>query len=136
MRKILIVIFLLMITSSLLLSSCFLSNDDGNVLYKIKVDSLDIPITISQDDTLDIWLYGVVGGSSCYSFSHFVTYTKPSELKLTVWGKYPKKDVPCLCVMVYLEEKHSVYPPLNQGTFYIIIDQPDGSTLVDSVIVQ
>ncbi len=125
-----------MITSSLFLSSCFLSNDDGNVLYKIKVDSLDIPITISQDDTLDIWLYGIAGCDGCHSFSHFTTNTKPSELKLTVWGKHSKNDFVCFLAVVKLEEKYSVYPPLNQGTFYIIIDQPDGSTLVDSVIVQ
>jgi len=86
-------------------------------------------------DTLQLRLYGFVGPNGCYSFSKFESSQTNSNLDLTVWGKYTPADV---CATVIIEMRGTKYPvvPVSKGTFEIVIHQPDGTTLKDTIIVQ
>lgn len=125
---------LIAVVLSVFFSSCSLFTESDYRLFRVEVDSLNVPSSISQNDTLPIWLYGIVGTNGCYSFSHFEAERETYKLMLSVWGRWTKATA-CPDVMVYLHEKYSVFP-LPPGFFYIEIQQPDGSTLMDTVIVR
>ena len=116
--------------------SCSTEPENDYTYFKIMVDSLSHPDTISVSDTLKIKFYGFVGPDGCHKFSRFEEHKKTNELELTVWGSKPNFQTACPEVLVYLdgEEYKTV---LNQiGNYQIKINQPDNSILLDSVYVQ
>lgn len=121
---------------ALLISGCSESTEPDSVEYfKINIDSVQSLNSISLGDTLQLRLYGFVGSNGCYSFSKFESSQTNSNLDLTVWGKYTPADV---CATVIIEMRGTKYPvvPVSKGTFEIVIHQPDGTTLKDTIIVQ
>jgi hypothetical protein len=128
----------LFIFSSVLLIqySCSTEPENDYTYFKIMVDSVSQPGTISANDTLKIKFYGFVGPDGCHKFSRFEAQKKANELELTVWGSKPNFQTVCPEVLVYLngEEYKTVF---NQaGLYNIKINQPDNSILLDSVYVQ
>ncbi len=116
--------------------SCSTEPENDYTYYKIMVDSLSHPDTISVNDTLKIQFYGFVGPDGCHKFSHFEEHKISNQIELTVWGSKPNFQTACPEVLVYLdgEEYKTV---LNQaGLYRIKINQPDNSILLDSVYVQ
>lgn len=120
----------------LLQYSCSTEPENDYTYFKIMVDSLSHPDTISVSDTLKIKFYGFVGPDGCHKFSHFEENKKPNELELTVWGSKPNFQTVCPEVLVYLdgEEYKTVFNQI--GNYQIKINQPDNSILLDSVYVQ
>jgi len=127
----------LFIFSSVLLFqySCSTEPENDYTYFKIMVDSISHPNTISVSDTLMIKFYGFVGPDGCHKFSHFEEHKKTNELELTVGGIQTNFQTACPEVLVYLdvEEYKTVF---NQvGNYHIKINQPDNSVLLDSVYV-
>jgi hypothetical protein len=112
------------------------STEPGNtpILFRVRVDSVQVPSSVCLNDTIAIRLFGTIGGDGCYSFSHFEASRQAHILSLTVWGKLTPASV-CPAVMVYLDGKEFRFVANDGGTQYINIHQPDGSKLVDSVRV-
>ncbi|MGB5529519.1 MAG: hypothetical protein WBQ32_06075 [Ignavibacteriaceae bacterium] len=119
----------------LLIYACSTEPEYDYTYFKIMVDSLSHPDTISVNDTLKIKFYGFVGPDGCHEFSRFEEHKISYDLELTVWGSEPSFQTQCPEVLVYLngEEYRTV---LNQtGNYLIKINQPDNSFLLDSVYV-
>ncbi|MCK4420680.1 hypothetical protein KAW48_02695 [candidate division WOR-3 bacterium] len=134
MPKVRNVVFFIVVVISVSLTSC-LKSDIEFEYFKVRVDGLNVPSSISHEDTLNIQLYGTIGSDGCHSFSHFEAERDTFELKLAVWGKRDIKVGACPCIMVPLDTVYSVFP-LYPGSFYIEIQQPDGSTLNDTVNIE
>jgi hypothetical protein len=120
----------------ILFYACSTEPENDYTNFKIMVDSLSHPDTISVTDTLKIKFYGFVGPDGCHKFSRFEEHKKTNELELTVWGSKPNFQTVCPTVLVYLdgEEYKTIF---NQaGLYRIKINQPDNSILLDSVYVQ
>lgn len=90
---------------------------------------------MAVDDTLTIRMFGIIGNSGCYSFSHIDERSQPLRLDLQVWGKFTPAYV-CQAVMVYLDRREYKFKTSTPGTLYINFHQPDGSILTDSVLVE
>ncbi|GBD90445.1 hypothetical protein BMS3Abin04_01162 [bacterium BMS3Abin04] len=71
MKTIKFIIFLILLV---LLNYC--STEPGNdyVDFKIKVDSVAVPDTISVNDSLIIKFYGMVGTNGCPRFKYFKVF--------------------------------------------------------------
>jgi hypothetical protein len=116
--------------------SCSTEPEENYVAYKIKVDNITHPDTISITDTLIIKFYGFVGPDGCHRFTHVEEHKKTDQLEITVWGSRPNFETVCPTVLVYLDGKE-YKTVLNQiGTYQIRVNQPDDSFLNDSVYVQ
>jgi len=127
--------FLLIITA-VLLSSCLFLFDPTPELFRIKIDSVNAPISLTTNDTLTIKLYGYIGNDTCYWFHHFQSARENYSLYLTAWGihnvAYRKG---CESSQVYLNgQEYRVYP-LYSGVFEVNIHQPDGAWLKKTVTV-
>jgi hypothetical protein len=120
----------------ILFYACSTEPENDYTYFKIMVDSLSHPDTISVTDTLKIKFYGFVGPDGYHKFSRFEEHKKTNELELTVWGSKPNFQTACPEVLVYLDGKE-YKTVLNQiGNYQIKINQPDNSLLIDSVYVE
>ena len=130
---------LLVLWLAVVLASCSDSTkSDTEYLgeYQVKVDYLAMPDTISTGETLLLEIGGITNPSGCLSDMHCDATRESHRLELTVWA-----DVytwigsgPVLpCGVVWGE--YEAPPPFSQGYFRVIINQPDGSAIVDSVYV-
>ena len=131
MFKCLLIIFVV-----LLQHSCTTEPENDYINFKIKVDKLTHPDTVSVSDSLTILFDGFVGPNGCHRFTHFEVNQKVNELEITVWGSKPNFDTACLAVMVNLGGKEYKILLKQKGIHRIVIHQPDNSLLIDSVFVQ
>jgi hypothetical protein len=110
-------------------------SSDATIRYSmIQIDSIQAPDTISQDDSLALRFWGAVGPSGCYSFVHFDHSWQHSLLVMTVRGKHTTGK-PCHHGFVSLWGEPFVIES-RRGKLGILVHQPDGSELRDSVIVK
>ena len=126
---------IILIITPIILSSCFLF-DPVPEQFRIKIDSAGTPVSLTTNDTLVIKLYGYIGNDTCYWLHHFQSVREDYSLNLTVWGihnvAYRKF---CNNAQVYLNgQEYRVYP-LYSGVFEVNIQQPDGSWLKKTVMV-
>lgn len=134
--------FIILIGLALFVYNCTNEPDEENeeipdyVEYKIEITEIELPDTISLADTLVVKFYGEVGSNGCYRFSRFESNVNSDEIRVTVWGAYPKNAEACPAVMVYLIGKECKIKLTNRGMNKIIIQQPDNTTLIDYVFVK
>lgn len=131
-----VLICLLIIFVVLLQYSCTTKPENDYINFKIKVDKLTLPDTVSVNDSLSIIFDGFVGSDGCHRFTHFEVNEKVNELEITVWGSRPNFDTVCPTVMVDLDGKEYKTLLQHKGIHRIVIHQPDNSLLIDSVFVQ
>jgi hypothetical protein len=120
----------------LLQYSCSTEPENDYTYFKIMVDSISHPGTISVNDTLKIKFYGFVGPNGCHKFSRFEEHKNNNELDLMVWGSKLNFQTACPEVLVYLDGKEYKTVFNQAGLYHIKINQPDSSILLDSVYVQ
>lgn len=104
--------------------------------YQVNVVFLGMPDTISTGDTLTLYIDGITNPSGCLSHVHFDATRDPHSLELTVWAdvyKWVGPGPPPPCGVAWGE--YEAPPPFSEGTFRVIINQPDSSIMVDSVYV-
>lgn len=126
--------YILIIIPFVILLSCSTEPERHDVYYLIKADSIHHPSSVALNDTIVIKPMGLAGTDGCHSFSHFESLVSPLELDLKLWGKVSGAGGPCTAVLVPLDVEYRAKAK-ERGTFIIIITQPDGSLLKDSVIV-
>jgi len=118
-----------------LFASCTKTTEPMISYFVVKVDSLAIPDTISQSDTLKIKLYGTIGNNGNYSFDHYEATRDSFKLNLKVWGKYVDKGLAAMVIVMLDGVEYPVFP-VYPNKFKIFIHQPDNSVLQDSVVVE
>lgn len=117
----------------LFLAACAKTHEPEVTYFIVRVDSIAVPDSIPQADTLRMTLYGTIGNNGDYAFDRFESTLSPHDLALTVWGKYTYNDY-ATQVIVGLNREFPVFP-LYRGMFRICVIQPDSSNLLDSVLV-
>ena len=116
-------------------ASCQKSVDNKTTEFIVRVDSVVHPSFAASNDTIPVRFFGTIGNDGCCSFSHFAVDRATVQLDITVWGQR-SNSLACPAVMVYLDGRHYDFVPGQLGWFKIIVHQPDGSTIKDSVIVK
>jgi hypothetical protein len=135
MKKVHQVVFLL---GFIILNYCTTEPDQDDPRYasfKIKVDKISIPDTISSSDTLTLKFWGLVGTDGFHKFEEFETKLIGNDLHITLWGTKPNFETACPTVMVYLDGKEFKTTINQSGNYRIIIHQPDNSLLIESLVV-
>ena len=111
---------------------CFLScntiqPEQGVIQYKVKVDSIQAPNSVSLGDTVVVRFFGTIAPDGCSSFSRFEDLLGDLTVDLTVWAQRKKAFV-CEAVMIYLDGRPYKFIATRIGQMTITIHQPDGST--------
>lgn len=107
-------------------------------VQQVIVDQMDIPDTNSTADTLLISLSGCTEPTGRLTLSSIDDVRESTSVTLAIWaevekwsgiGIMPTIDPTVQCI-------YKAVPPFDEGMFYVIIEQPDGSELVDSVLIE
>ena len=103
--------------------------------YVIQVDSLTFsPPQPSVGDILHVQFWGTVGHDTCYGFTHFEATRESLQVDVTAWGTHVCGRV-CGDAMIYLDGEELLVSPLYEGNLRIVVHQPGGAVLVDTVAV-
>ena len=101
---------------------------------------LIVPDTIASDEVLPIQLWGTTLAypNGQHSLSRTDAVRKSTEIELTVWAEVEvwtgSAPPPPYATSVYVV--HEAEPPFDPGDFRVVIDQPDSSQLVKTVLVE
>lgn len=105
-------------------------------IQQVEVLQYEIPPVLDSEDTLSVFIEGTTQGRPV--FSHFEADRNSFRIELTAWaqawkwtgsGVCPPYDPTVRCE--YLAE-----PPHYPGYVTVVLNQPDGSALTDSVLVE
>lgn len=112
---------------------------DGG-LHVAHVEAVAVPQTIGISDTLSVQLWASLSEPTGRpTFSHFEVVRAAHGLDLTVWARVDlwigSGPMPPTSLMVLDGYSYREPPPFSVGDFEVVIWQPDGSTLVDTVLV-
>jgi len=104
---------------------------------QVRVDQLIVPNAIASDEVLPIQLYGHTELLGRLTLSRIDAVRESTDIELTVWAEVEvcvgPRCPPCGCG---LEVDYQVPPPFDPGEFRVVINQPDGSQLVESVLIE
>jgi hypothetical protein len=118
------------------LFSCEEENKTDYKPYLIKIESIKLPEQINATEPFDIHFFGTVGTNGCFQFHEFKTETKDNNIIVEVWGRINNNAEICPSVMVYLEGKELTHTIQKIGNYTLKIKQPDGSYLVEQILVK
>jgi hypothetical protein len=118
-----------------MLANCNEGVESQFTRFVVRVDSIAHTSFAASNDTIGVRFFGTIGNDGCHSFSHFETARQALRLDVTVWGQRQEASA-CPGVMVYLEGKEYKFVPAQMGWLKIIVHQPDGSVIKDSIIVK
>jgi hypothetical protein len=103
--------------------------------FVVRIDSLAIQKPALSSDTLRGQLWGTLGPTTCYSFSRFQRVSGDSfSVRIKVFGLYTKASTCGQAVQRLNRAVYRVYP-VYRGIFQFEVEQPDGSTLRDTISV-
>ena len=96
--------------------------------------------SIASGDTLTIVLIGDTQLSWRLSLDRIDVVRETKEIGLTVWAKVEKwagsGDMPPPPYALTIKCTYQAQPPFSIGQFRVVIHQPDGSQLVESVLIE
>lgn len=103
--------------------------------FRIRIDTLGFaPAQPSAGDTLRLLLWGTVGHNTCYGFTHFSTTRDSFQIDVIAWGEHSCGQA-CGEAMVYLRGEELPVFPVYEGDLLVVVHQPGGAVLVDTVAV-
>ena len=106
-------------------------------VHQVRVVELTVPETIASDEVLLIQLFGDTQPEGVLTLSNIDAVRKSAEIELTVWAEVEvwigSAAPPCYCG---IQVDYQSQPPFDAGEFRVVIHQPDGSQLVESVLVE
>jgi hypothetical protein len=106
-------------------------------VHQVRVVELTVPETIASDEVLPIQLFGHTQPEGVLTLSNIDAVRKSAEIELTVWAEVEvwigSAAPPCYCG---IQVDYQAQPPFDAGEFRVVIHQPDGSQLVESVLVE
>ncbi len=106
-------------------------------VQQVIVDQLDVQNTSTTMDTLSIGISGCTETTGLLTLSSIEDGRLSDSVTLTVWAEV-KKWVGTGIMPTIDPSVHCTYkaiPPFDEGMFYIVIEQPDGSQSADSVLI-
>ena len=103
--------------------------------FIIRVDSITHTPFAALSDTIRVKLYGTVGFDGCHSFLRLDTAQAPLQFDITAWGSRSSATV-CPMNVPVLGGLETKTVATQMGWFRIIVHQPDGTTLRDSLIIK
>ena len=117
--------------------SCTTEPEGDYTDFRVKVDKITLPDTISVADTLSIKFDGIIGSDDCSSFKLFEAYNNSSnEIEITVWGTRPNYPSACPAVIVELRGKEYKTIFSNVGLYKIKVHQPNNTFLIATLYVK
>jgi len=106
-------------------------------VHQVRVEEVSVPETIASDEVLPIQLFGRTEPWGVLTLSRIDAVQKSREIELTVWAEVEvwvgSAAPPCDCG---IEVDYQAQPPFDPGEFRVVIHQPDGSQLVEHVLVE
>ena len=106
-------------------------------VHQVRVVELTVPETIASDEVLPIQLFGHTQPEGVLTLSNIDAVRKSAEIELTVWAEVEvwigSAPPPCYCG---IQVDYQAQPPFDAGEFRVVIHQPDGSQLVETVLVE
>ena len=105
-------------------------------IHQARVSNLTVPDTIASDEVLAIQFYGDTEIFGEPTLSSIDTVRKSTEIELTVWAEVTVFCDPVPPFATSFMVDYQVLPPFDPGEFRVVINQPDGSQLVESVLIE
>jgi hypothetical protein len=103
--------------------------------FLVRIDSLRIQKPVISSDTLRGRLWGTLGPNTCYSFSRFQKVSSDSfSVRIKVFGLHSPSSSCGQAIQKLNGAIYRVYP-VYRGTFQFFVEQPDGSSLRDTIVV-
>ena len=106
-------------------------------VHQVRVVELAVPDTVASDEVLPIHMFGRTEPWGVLTLSRIDAVLKSAEIELTVWAEVEvwigSDPPPCDCG---IEVDYLAQPPFDPGEFRVVINQPDGSQLVESVLIE
>ncbi len=104
---------------------------------QVSVEELTVPDTGASDEALPIQMFGRTQPWGVLTLSRIDAVRESTEIELTVWAEVEvwvgSDPPPCDCG---IEVEYVAQPPFDPGEFRVVINQPDGSQLVESVLIK
>ncbi len=116
--------------------SCKKENEPNYEYFLIKVDSVNVPESITANTPFEIDFFGTIGTNGCFQFSQFETNIFEKEIQIKVWGKYDKNAKSCPTVMVYLEGQTLRQSIIENGNYTLKVIQPDNTYLEEHFVIR
>jgi len=107
-------------------------------VHQVRVDELFMPDTIASDEVLTIQLSGSSQFYGQESLSRIDAVRESTEIELTVWAEVEvwTGSGPAPPFAIGIWHTYQAQPPFDPGDFRVVINQPDGSQLVESVLIE
>jgi hypothetical protein len=103
--------------------------------FVVRIDSLAIQKPVISNDTLKGQLWGTLGPTTCYSFSRFQRISGDSfSVRIKVFGLNSQASACGHAIQKLNRAIYRVYP-IYRGAFRFEVEQPDGSTIRDTITV-
>jgi hypothetical protein len=135
----------LLIIASMLILIVYLStgckkDEDTNTEFRIQVDSLKMPDTITVGDVLSVDFYGLVGDNSCYNFSRFNQLQSgaadpANSMRMELLGIF-QDNGNCQAQDVYMNPVTANITGIVAGDFALLVVQPNGSVMTGTCHVK
>jgi hypothetical protein len=103
--------------------------------FLIKVDSVNVPATITAEIPFDVAFFGLIGDNECLSFKTFNHIVNNNTIIIEAWGTYFDNGVCPTSAVLLNGEKLSLTIPLP-GTYILQIREPGNYTLVKQLAVK
>lgn len=136
--KAFLIIAVLLLAAMLIVASCKKDNTIVGAVpeeFLVKADSVKLQKNPNPVDGLKAQLWGTIGASTCYSFSRYETSRDSVQVRVKIFGYYTASNN-CTPSTIRLNGALYLIPaPFYHGTFTIIVQQPDGSTLRDTTTI-
>jgi hypothetical protein len=101
--------------------------------FLIKVDKIEVPISLSSNVAFDISFFGIIG-NGCDSFLKFEKSQSNNEILISVWGNHYIGPNPCTDILMNLREKLN-YIIGSPGVYVIKVKQPDDTYLEKQITI-
>jgi hypothetical protein len=124
---------------SFVLFSCIVFSSCQNKLtttndFLIKVDSIHFPDTVPTFTQFNIEFFGIIGFNGCVKFKSFMSSTNDNRITISAWGTFDDKAGTCPDMLVSLDGIKFNTTFTSPGTYLIIVQEPDNSSLVVQII--
>ena len=132
MNKIAAFIILSIFSLGIVLStgSCKKSNPEPKD-YVISIDSIIHSDTITEGTILNIKFYGLIGTTSCESFSRFEVTNDPSTIEITAIG-INSNGSDCTAETKYMNGSTLGLSNIPAGSYIIKVIEPTGTPPIES----
>lgn len=106
------------------------------VTYQIGMDRMEIVAPESQSEPLIVRLFGVIGPDTRYAFDHAVISATATDYELTLYGvRNDDPELGFIPVIVEWNGREFIKPAPSASTVHVVLHQPDGSALEETVII-